>query len=114
MLDTVLLQGYNALNVGGYLLITDTTLNYVNKTNDILINKLGLIQNKNWTVIQEIVMDFPFLNRYKAKIKQEWIDKLLTEKRLFIDNGKYIQRRRYILIQKAINLTNDNTIYSKL
>ena len=113
MLDTILLDGYKALNVGGYLFVTDTTLNYVNKTNDILNKKLKLRENKDWRVIKQVIMDFPFFNRYKTKIKPEWIEKLIKEKRLFMENGKYIQKRRYILIQKPIRY-NDSTIPSKL
>eukprot|EP01084_Bolivina_argentea_P282054 482726_1 len=99
-LDKLLLESYKCLNYGGYILTTDTSLNYSHKTDDILNNILNLTKNKDWIVIKEIEMDFPFMNRYKNQITKQWIKQLLHTKRLFLNQQKYTQRRRYILIKK--------------
>eukprot|EP01083_Nonionella_stella_P286139 973866_1 len=113
VLDKCLLESYKCLKPGGFLFFTDTSLNNPNgETESMLENILNLKRNKDWIVVKESECDFVFYQRYRHKIKKEWIHKLVQNKRLFLKRGldstgrahdQYIQKRRYILARKVAN-----------
>eukprot|EP01083_Nonionella_stella_P083513 230979_1 len=108
VLDTFLLDSYKCLKDGGFLFFTDTSLNNPNgETEYILEDILNLKRNKDWIVVKEYDKDFMFNQCYSDRVKKQWIQQLIQDKRIFPKRGRdiahaqYIQKRRFLLARKA-------------